>query len=586
MIPNREFKLSELSKINSSASEIDASVVKIKKVFEENSNSSFSFIDETAKGTISEYIDTDVSLDFSKNFTLSFVFENKGNEASYKSYQVGVQEGTNYLKIGYYADTTTIFAYSTYSVGGTNYSLTKTLLNTQKSVNINFTNNTETKTIGLSINGEDFAYAAITSYGLINMPFKLGTVNKNGIPDGNGLNMSNFAVYPTSMNLSMFKNAYLYFLDSWELTSFSEKTTNYLKKEAYYNILNNIKFGQFKYNKSNQYIINMLNSSKTRAVVGDSISHGETTTKRDKKSYVNLIKNHMNNMNGTLNFGFETFPQSPCFYDGTLYHTGAFTGFAFDTKVGDYSLSSSCLTGASASQVTLTIPKINNQNTFKVNYVKHASANYTCSIYVNDILMGTDTVSSSPSRECTTGALYQLSGDNSVIKIVVISATASIFGVTYYNNVRDHVINNYCQPSRQIYYLKNSIIDTICAENRVIFWALGYNDRANISNQNTIYAFLDRLKEKAITNNCCVVFLDFCWLEKESNFIRSKFIKLATELGEKGAYINFMDNIRVDGMIPDATYLTTTLGAWTEAAHPNDTGHRLLFNIIKKELML
>ena len=51
-------------------------------------------------------------------------------------------------------------------------------------------------------------------------------------------------------------------------------------------------------------------------------------------------------------------------------------------------------------------------------------------------------------------------------------------------------------------------------------------------------------------------------------------------------YINFMDNIRVDGRIPDATYLTTTIGAWSEAAHPNDTGHRLLFNIIKKELAL
>lgn len=576
-----------LNGLVSSASEIDASVVKIKKVFEENSNSSFSFIDKTVKGTLSEYIDTDVSLDFSKNFTLSFVFENKGNEASYKSYQVGVQEGTNYFKIGYYADTTTIFAYATYSVGGTNYSLTKTLLNTQKSVKIDFTNNTETKTIGLSINGEDFAYAAITSYGLINMPFKLGTVNKNGIPDGNGLNMSNFAIYPLSLNLSMLKNAYLYFLDRWLITAFLEKTTaSYLKKEAYFNILNNIKFGDFKYKKSNQYIINMLNSSKTRAVVGDSISHGETTTKRDKKSYVNLIKNHMNNMNGTLNFGFETFPQSPCFYDGTLYHTGAFTGFAFDTKVGDYSLSGSCLTGASASQVTLTIPKINNQNTFKVNYVKHASANYTCSIYVNDILMGTDTVSSSPSRECTTGALYQLSGDNSVLKIVVTSGTASVFGITYYNNVLDPVINNYCQPSRQIYYLKNSIIDTLCAENRVIFWALGYNDRADIANQTTIYAFLDRLKEKVIANNCCVVFLDFCWLEKESNFIRSKFIELASELGEKGMYINFMDNIRVDGRIPDATYLTTTLGAWTESAHPNDIGHRLLFNIIKKEIKL
>lgn len=32
--------------------------------------------------------------------------------------------------------------------------------------------------------------------------------------------------------------------------------------------------------------------------------------------------------------------------------------------------------------------------------------------------------------------------------------------------------------------------------------------------------------------------------------------------------------------------ITTTLGAWTEAAHPNDFGHRLLFNIIKKQMFL
>ena len=163
---------------------------------------------------------------------------------------------------------------------------------------------------------------------------------------------------------------------------------------------------------------------------------------------------------------------------------------------------------------------------------------------------------------------------------------ASVFGVTYYNNILEPVINNYSQPSRKILYLKNSIIDTLCLENRVILWALGYNDRTDTTNKTAIYTFLERLKEKAIANNCCVVFLDFNWLEKESNFIRSKFISIASELGEQGMYINFMDNIRVDGRIPDATYLTTTIGAWSEAAHPNDTGHRLLFNIIKKELAL
>lgn len=588
MIPNREFKLSELSLMNSSASEIDDTVNKIKNnLFKQSGNSSYEFVGITANGTNSEYVDTYVNINFKKNFTLSFVAENKGLESAYKAYQFGVQELSNYFKAGYYADATTVTGYMTYSVGGVNFSIIKTIPTTQKTFNMIIVNNTETKTIGMSINGEDFAYVNVTAYGDINMPFKLGTVNKNGIADGFGINVSSFCLYPISFNINMIRNSYLYFLDTWNTDSYSKKSIlNYSMIETYYNVLNNISYGVFNYIKEKQYIINMLNISKNRAIIGDSISHGETTTSRKDKSYANLLKKYMNVTDGTLNFGYETIPQSPSLSDGSIFHAVTYTGFVFDTRAADYSLSGSCLTGGSASEVIFTISKANNQNFFKVNYVKHISANYSCAVYVNGTLVGTDTISFSSAKECTVGSTYSLAGDNSIIKVVVTSGTASVFGITYYNNILDPVLNTYCQPARKLVDTKNIIIDTLCSQNKVIFWALGYNDRLNTSDQTTIYAFLDRLRDKAIENDCCIIFLDFNWMEAETNFIKTKFVTTAKELGERGMYINFMDNLRVDGRKVDTTYLTTTLGAWTEAAHPNDFGHRLLFNIIKKQMFL
>lgn len=341
-----------------------------------------------------------------------------------------------------------------------------------------------------------------------------------------------------------------------------------------------------------KYIISKIGIATNKAVVGDSISHGAFSTDLKNKSYVSLLRNHFNRIFNSNSYGFETIAASNTdgIWNSTMIH-GVYTVGTWTTPADAdmYSLNGMEKWGVATSQMFFELDDLKNQKKFKLNLLKHITSNCTYSIYVNNVLKITESITASGTfKEATTSSLVDLVDDGNnhcIIKVVITAGEMGIFGCTYYNKVEDALLHNYSQSSRKTTNVKEEVIKQIMQQNEIVFWNLGHND-AGLPNLTQFNQVMEWVYTYATTYKTVVIFSDFLWTHNLTNLVRLKNKEISTRLGKQSWYIDIPQTLTIDGSIPTSTYLTTTIGAWSDVSHPNDKGHRGIYNAIKKELNL
>lgn len=572
----------KIHSVQSSASEIDAVANVIKNIDFTDKNT---YTNETiVDGINGQNINTNTILDFTKSFTVSFVFENLGNTPTYTENYCGMRnvDGT-YFRIGYFRDSNLNRAYAVLRVNSTNYTVSVDIKNKVVN-NLVFTNIAETREISITVDGVVIERANYPTVPTFTYPLFIGKYNNTGTVSGNGLKMSNIAIFPFALNNRQLDTTFKFFDVLWNKNTFLKLNGYYTFNEMYVNIFKNLEF-KLSNKDNNLFLKNKLVMSKNICYIGDSISHGAFSSNIKKKSHVNLFKNYLNNLGNTLNFGFETSADSLGVDYKTLFHQVTSSGMSLNSVESDFSPNGSSLSGNTGSSITFTVSELLNQNKFRVAYIPNTDTMFTCNIYVNNVLKGTDTINSNINKNYVQGNIYDLETDNTEIRVEIASGTGTVHGVYYYVNEEDVVVNNFSQGGRKIRDVKDSIIDDLCAKNNAILWALGHNDQdSNEVDKNIVYGKLDRLIAKAIENKTIIVFLDFIWLKNESNIIKSKFKSLANSNPKICLYVNFNENLTVNGSVPTSSYLVNDLKSFVDAAHPNDLGHKYIFVNLKKVL--
>lgn len=585
-------KLIELSEINSSASEIDNTIL-FTDEYINSINQNMDYLETLVDGFTTPVQTTQV-LDFSKDFTVSFVCENLGVAEAYTENWFGVISTTNIVCFGLTRTATYSSATAYIKDNGTSYVKNTTVTTLATTLNIVVSFNVTTKLLTMSVNGiiqNNFPFKLATPPTL---PIALGKTNKNNEFYGAGIKMSDFVLFPFAFNLDDFKLADSFFKKKWNLDAFTVKDSwKYPSRLTIANIVNKKYLTDDYINAQGiSYIQSRLASSIQTAVIGDSITHGSTSSNIKEKAYVNILKNYLNFLYGSKNFGFETISQNNGDWTATLFHAVSTSGTWTSSAVTDiYGLNGAEKSGSVNAEMTFTITDLKNQKNFKVNYVQDISIPFTCEIYVNNILVGTDTITNSSTTKLPAiGSLYTLTDNGSngaKIKIKVISGPAIICGVTYYNNINDFILNSYAQSGRKTKDVKETVIAKVMKDNDVVFWNLGHND-ASLTGEDLTAALqaLDWVVKYAIAENTVVIISDFLWTHTLNNTIKLKLKEIAKSLSTKGLYINIPETLSESGGVISSSYLISDLLAWADSSHPNDKGHRLIFSQIKRGLQL
>ena len=584
--------LGKIGGLEASASEIDNSIL-FTDEYINSINQNMDYLETLVDGFTTPIQTTQV-LDFSKDFTVSFVCKNLGVAEAYTENFFGVSSTTNDVCFGLARGTTYSNAIVYIKDNGITYFKTAVVTTLATTLNIVVSFNVTTKLLTMSVNGiiqNIFPFKLATPPTL---PIALGKTNRNNAFYGAGIKMSDFVLFPFAFNVDDFKLADSFFKKKWNLDAFTVKDSwKYPNRLTIANIVNKKYLTDDYVNAQGiRYIQSRLASSIQTAVIGDSITHGSTSSNIKEKAYVNILKNYLNFLYGSKNFGFETISQNNGAWNATLFHVVSTSGTWVSSDATDiYGLNGAEKSGSVNAEMTFTITDLKNQKNFKVNYVQDISIPFTCEIYVNNILVGTDTITNSSTTKLPAiGSLYTLTDDGSnraTIKIKVISGPAIICGVTYYNNINDFILNSYAQSGRKTKDVKETVVSKVMKDNDVVFWNLGHND-ASLTGVDLTSALqaLDWVVKYAVAENTVVVFSDFLWTRALDNPIKLKLKDVAKALGNKGLYINIPSTLSEIGGVVSSSYLISDLLAWADSSHPNDKGHRLIFSQIKRGLQL
>ena len=150
-------------------------------------------------------IQTNQILDFSKDFTVSFVCENLGAAAAYSEEFFGVSSNTNYVCFGLTRSTTYSSATVYIKDNGVNHIKTFVVTTLATTLNIVVSFNVVARLLTMSVNGliqGVFPFKLATPPAL---PIALGKTNRNSAFYGAGIKMSDFVLFPFAFNNDDFK---------------------------------------------------------------------------------------------------------------------------------------------------------------------------------------------------------------------------------------------------------------------------------------------------------------------------------------------------------------------------------------------
>ncbi len=341
-----------------------------------------------------------------------------------------------------------------------------------------------------------------------------------------------------------------------------------------------------------KYIHTKLATADKVAIVGDSISHGAFSTDIKNKSYVSLLKQSLTNRFNSKNYGFESVSASNTdgIWNSTMIH-GMYTVGTWTTTedANVWAINGSERWGVVNSTMYFEIDDLKEQTSFKINTLKSVSTACTYSVYVNNVLkevFGSGATGNVIQNALSNSvALADNGSGGATIKIVITEGTIGIAGITYYNKEADYIVNNYSQSGRKAENINEYVVSYIMSTHKVVFWNMGHND-AGTSDLTKYNQVMNWVKSYATSNGTIVIFCDFFWTHSALNAAKLKMISTSSLLANQSIYIDIPTSLTLDNSIPKITYLTTTLGAWSDESHPNDKGHRAVFSQIKKALQL
>lgn len=192
-------------------------------------------------------------------------------------------------------------------------------------------------------------------------------------------------------------------------------------------------------------------------------------------------------------------------------------------------------------------------------------------------------VTSNPQGYC----ILRIAKTGSGAGTVGISAISPSQGVQENGTQLGGGLNLFAAPGRRLQDVSEQVINDSCNNAAGLIMALGFNDNPlNGSGQGVGRAAftqrIDWLIQYCNQYNTPLIVPDFSWKNTASSFTRSELKRLATATG--GIYIPLPDMIKSGSFPTEAERLAT--GMWQDAAHPNRSGHKWIFETLAKTLGL
>jgi lysophospholipase L1-like esterase len=311
-------------------------------------------------------------------------------------------------------------------------------------------------------------------------------------------------------------------------------------------------------------------------IIGDSISHGAFALNLYDNGWTRLFARMMNAENGTSSYGYTPYlslGSGPTL--STDVHSVSFNGTWEDVGDSNNSLSGLILTNAvTTSFIQFIVPSF--QNRVKIWYVTQPGGG-TFDIEMNAVVVDTiDTDGTLDYFSNVEVAVVDGNYGSFTLKIVnTVAGAVGFAGISYLSAAVEATVNNFSNSGRQLTLMADGAITHICENSSVLIMALGHND----ADSPTFTAKIDKLISECNTNDVKLYVPDFRWTSAPTDAVRLELKRLADEVNG-ATYIPLPDYIKPDGSTVDATYLTTTLGMWEDASHPNPKGNQWIVETI------
>jgi lysophospholipase L1-like esterase len=341
-------------------------------------------------------------------------------------------------------------------------------------------------------------------------------------------------------------------------------------------------------------------------ILGDSISHGAFALNLFTNSWVNILKRMFNAENeqlATSGYGdSSSYGFTPWFNVGSgvtlssdIHTSNNISGFTTLVNENATNSPSGSLLRSTASGgiIDFTVPTF--QGKMRIYYIKQAGGGSFTIVPVSiNVTEGSALATVDTSVGTGVGYVDVDITDNTRgnfryrVKSTTSGTVDIVAGANYLANIELSPVNNFSNSGRSLVDCSEQVIADAIDGAQLFICALGYNDFAD-ANASPAYLLefkqrVDWIIEYANLHNTPVVWLDFVWSEPLTSPVRAEMSRIETECN--GYVLRLPEMLRADGGVINGTYLVDTLKMWTDAAHPNVTGHKWIAETVAKFLGL
>ena len=331
--------------------------------------------------------------------------------------------------------------------------------------------------------------------------------------------------------------------------------------------------------KSNQVSNSgLFGSKKGISVLGDSITHGAFALNSFNHSWGRLFQKMANVELQSKSYGVINFLSLGSGATTTTdIHSVNFTGSWSASTNGLKTLIGSALSNSAVNnEIQITIPSF--QSNANLNYIQSPTGG-TFELYINGVLYSTTNTSGTLDPYAFVGFPVTDNGKGyCFIQIRVIVGTCEISTIQYYKGTTP-LVNLFATSGRKLREVTDSTIEVVCANSSTLVMALGHNDTYTTD----LVSRIDKLILECNNNNIMLVIPDFRWNLGTTDTVRQELVRLHQNV-PNSIYIPFPELFKNNGDTVDGTYTVTTLDLFTDASHPNQTGHKLIAETIAKSM--
>lgn len=331
--------------------------------------------------------------------------------------------------------------------------------------------------------------------------------------------------------------------------------------------------------KTNQPTSNSIfNAVKGINILGDSITHGAFALNSFNHSWGRIFQKMANVDLQSKSYGVINFLSLGSGATATTdIHSVNFTGSWNASANGLKTLIGSALSNSAVNnEIQITIPSF--QNNANLNYIQSPIGG-TFELYINGVLYSTTNTSGTLDPYAFVGFPVTDNGKGyCFIQIKVTVGTCEISTIQYYKGATN-LVNLFASSGRKLREVTDSTIELVCANSSTLVMALGHNDTYTTD----LVSRIDKLILECNNNNIMLVIPDFRWNLGTTDTVRQELVRLHQNV-PNSIYIPFPELFKNNGSTVDGTYTVTTLDLFTDASHPNQTGHKLIAETIAKSM--